>query len=191
MDGQLKQECIAAALEKPKIGRVGIKHAGLYGGGRTQSLYLDAEYGAMPEACHDDNIFRAIDDDIYRENQAKGQIFGNGKWINIIDWSFLYGGVSEGDPSGATTWSNVNNQVAFKGTYESEPPLADTPTHFGQCRVRLLLKESAIRPWPLGYKGFKAPPTFAAKIYKVDVPLDRISPHRGNACSLLVPGRGL
>ena len=99
MDGQLKQECIAASLKKPKIGKVGIRHAGSYGGG-TQFVYLDAQYGAMPEACHDDNIFRRITDDIYRDNQAKGQILRNGKWTNIINWSSLYGGVVEGDPSG-------------------------------------------------------------------------------------------
>jgi hypothetical protein len=190
MDGPLKQECIAASLKKPKIGKVGVRHAGSYGGG-TQFIYLDAQYGAMPEACHDDNIFRRITDDIYRDNQAKGQILRNGKWTNIINWSSLYGGVVEGDPSGETTWSNVNNQVAFKGAYESEPPLAHTPTHFDQCRVRILLKESAIRPWPLGYKGRRPPPIFGARIYKVNVPIGQISPHRGKACSLLVPGKGL
>ena len=190
MDGQLKQECIAVSLKKPKIGKVAIRHAGSYGGG-TQFVYLDAQYGAMPEACHDDNIFRKIDDDIYRENEAKAQVLRNGKWANIVSWSALYGGVVEGDPSGETTWSNVNDQVAFKGKYQSEPPLAHTPTRVDQCRVRILLKESAIRPHPLGYKGRKPPPTFAAKIYKVNVPIGRISPHRGKACNLLVPGKGL
>jgi hypothetical protein len=184
---RLEQECTAAALEKPEIGRVGIRHAGGYGGGKTQYVYLRAQYGAMPDACHDDDIFRKIEDDIYRANEAKGQILRNGKWTNIIGWSSLYGGVVEGDPSGETTWSNVNNQVAFEGAYESEPPLAHMPTHFDRCRVRILLKESAIRPRPLGYKGRKPPRTFAAKIYKVDVPVGRVFPHRGNACDLLVP----
>jgi len=187
MDNHLKQECIAASLKKPKIGKVAIRHAGTYG----QFIYLHAQYNAMPEACHDDDLFREIRDDIYRQSDAKGQILRNGRWTNIIPYSSLYGGVVEGDPSGETTWSNVNNQVAFKGAYESEPPLAHTPTHFDQCRVRILLQESAIRPWPLGHQGFEPPPTFATKIYKVNVPLGRISPHRGKACSLLVPGKGL
>jgi hypothetical protein len=184
---RLEQECTAAALKKPEIGKVGIRHAGNYGGGKTQFVYLRAQYGAMPDACHDDDIFRKIENDIYRENEAKGQIRRNGKWRNIISWSSLYGGRVEGDPSGETTWSNVNNQVAFEGSYESEPPLAHLPTHFDRCRVRILLKESAIRPRPLGYKGRKPPHTFAAKIYKVDVPIASISPRRGNACDLLVP----
>ena len=187
MDAQLKQKCIAASLTKPKIGKSGIKHAGFY----NQSVRLDAHYGAMPEGCHDDNIFQKINDDIYRENQAKGQILRKGIWTNIVGWSSLSGGVVEGDPSGETTWSNVNNQVAFKGRYFSEPPLAHKATHFDRCRVRILLRESAIRPWPLGYKGRKSPPTFAAKIYKINVPMRRIWPHRGKACSLLVPGKGL
>lgn len=186
-DASLERECIAAALQKPELGKVGVRHAGTYGGGRTQSVYLRADYGAMPDACHDDDIFRKIDNDIYRANEAKGQIFRHGRWTDIVGWSSLYGGVVEGDPSGETTWSNVNNQVAFGGTYESEPPLAHTPTHFARCRVRILLKESAIRPWPLGYKGRKPPPTLAARVYKVDVPLGRIYPRMGDACSLLVP----
>jgi hypothetical protein len=183
----LEEECTAAALVKPEIRRVSIRHAGSYGGGKTQFVYLRAQYGAMPDACHDDDIFRKIEDDIYRANAAKGQIFRNGKWTNIIRWSSLSGGVVEGDPSGETTWSNVNNQVAFSGVYVSEPPLAHMPTHFDRCRVRILLKESAIRPRPLGYKGRKPPHTFAAKIYKVNVPVGNISPRTGNACSMLVP----
>lgn len=184
---RLKQACISAALQKPEIGKVGVRYAGTYGDGKTQFVYLRAEYGAMPDACHDDDIFRRIDNDIYRANEAKGQILRHGKWTNIVRWSSLNGGVVEGDPSGETTWSNVNNQVAFKGAYESEPPLAHTPTHFDQCRVRILLKESAIRPWPLGYQGRKPPRTFAARVYKVNVPIGRITPHRGTTCSLLVP----
>jgi len=185
--GQLRQECIAAALKKPQIGKVGIKHAGSYGGGRTQFAYLEARYGAMPYACHDDNIFKEINDDYYRENQGKAQIFKNGRWTDIISWSEVYGGVWEPDPDPESTWSNVNNQVAFDGDYYSEPPLAHTPTRFDRCRVRILLKESAIRPWPLGYKGRKPPQTFAATVYTIPVPVGRIAPHSGRGCSLLVP----
>lgn len=186
MDGQLKQECIAASLKKPKIGKVDVTHAGSYGR-RVQLVHLNAQYGAMPEACHDDNIFRKITDDIYRDNQAMAQVLRNGKWRRINEWYYLAGGKVEPDPSRETTWSNVNNQVAFTGNYYGLPFSHLTPTHFNPCRVRILLKESAIRPWPLGYKGYKPPPTFAAKVYKVNVPIGRISPHKGKACNLLVP----
>jgi hypothetical protein len=41
----------------------------------------------MPDACHDDDIFRKIEGDIYRANEAKGQILRKGKWTNMISWS--------------------------------------------------------------------------------------------------------
>jgi hypothetical protein len=184
---QLEQECIAAALVKPKVWDVGVSHAGT----RGQSLSLKARYGAMPEACHDDDIFKKITDDIYRESSAKPQVFDKGKWRWVNDWYGLFGGIDEGDPSGETTWSNVNNQVAFTGEYFSPPPQADKPTRFQACRVRILLQESAIRPHPLGYKGRKPPRVFSTRIYPINVPPAKISPRDGSTCSLLTPGKDL
>lgn len=174
----LRQECIDVALKKPRIQKVGARHAGHYGG-RTQSLFLNARYGAMPEACWED---------YYRLSEAKGQVFRRGKWRLINDYYPLFGGKIVADPTPPVYGASEElNQVAYTGKYSSDPPLGHTPEHFDPCRVRILLKEGLIDPAELEGNTPHVLKYFASRVYAVNVPVAQISPHQGRACNLLVP----
>jgi hypothetical protein len=174
----LKQECIEVALKKPQILRVGARHAGQYGG-RTQSLFLNARYSAMPEACRED---------YYRLSEAKGQASRRGKWRFINDYYPLFGGKIVADPTPPVYGASEElNQVAYTGKYSSDPPLGHAPEHFDPCRVRILLKEALIDPAELEGNTPHALNYFASQVYVVNIPVAQISPHQGRACNLLVP----
>jgi hypothetical protein len=173
-----QEGCVAAALKQPRIGNVGVRHAG-HAGGKTQHLYFKARYDAMPDAC----LKR-----FFRASHAKGQVFYKGRWIRINDWHGLYGGTLEVDAH--DTGSHLNTQVAYTATYESPPPLADKPTRFRPCRVRILLKQSVTHPVRHSDSGYHPTHNIAETVYVIPVPVSRISPHRGHACKLLVPDVG-
>src|SRR4051795_9746025 len=49
---ELEQECVEAALKKPKLLNVGVLEAGRYAK-KDQAVFLHARYEAMPEGCRD------------------------------------------------------------------------------------------------------------------------------------------
>jgi hypothetical protein len=178
---QLEQTCVKAALKKPKIVKAAVKHAGRYAG-RDQNVVLVAKYEAMPEECRDG---------YHRGNSAKAQVLSHGNWTYITNWLGLWGAPIryEGDHS------VVEDQGAFTGRFEGLPFSHLTPRRFDPCRVRVLLKENVAHPEHHEYpdSGYH-PPDFsnniAHRIYKVNVPVSHVWPHRGTACNLLVPENG-
>lgn len=172
--GQLERKCIDVALRKPQIEKVGITHAGQHGP-RYESAYMNVRYGAMPDACRED---------YFRGSHAFGQVYSHGKWIRHNAWYPPRGGKEVLDPE--VNGSHSDQQVAFTGRFESEPPLADMPTRLNPCRVRIRLIQTVSHPEHHSDSGYHPPHYLATKIYSVDVPVSRISPHRGKACNLLV-----
>lgn len=177
---QLEQTCVKAALKKPKIVKAAVKHAGRYAG-RDQNVVLVVRYEAMPEECRDG---------YYRGNSAKAQVLSHGNWTYITNWLGLWGAPIryEGDHS------VTEDQEAFTGRFEGLPFSHLTPRRFDPCRVRVLLKENVTHPEHHEYpdSGYH-PPDFsnniAHRIYKINVPVSHVWPHRGSACNLLVPQR--
>lgn len=172
----LHRKCVQAALKKPKIVKIGIKHAGQvgYGSDPRQTVFLTARYKAMPDECQDD---------YHRGNSAKAQMLYNGNWINSKKWGVyhgwggLYSAVvdDEGQPV-------IDPQTSFKGTYSDFAGIHDQAWYLTPCRVRILIKENVTHPTEHHYpdSGYH-PPDFsnniAYKIYSVNVPPSHIWPH--------------